>query len=287
MLAVTGACLMTRREVYDQCGGFSETLAVAFNDVDLCYTIYEKGYYNIERNDVVFYHHESLSRGSDNASEEKQRRHLREKDTLYKRHPDIYGRDPFYHPYLATDVLESEYFPVFHYYSSLDTVLDMSCSPAKNVTLPVKLAREDKCLRLGMEIATDIYKWQYNAMPERRNIEEKNAERMSEYFNYYFQGYCFVIGSDNACYERMLLLKNRESRKVWALSVESQRRPDIKAQLKDQTNVELTGFAVKLCSTELPPGVYQLGMLAKDNCSRQRLVNWSNWTIEITSGQTG
>lgn len=287
MLAVTGACLMTRREVYDQCGGFSETLAVAFNDVDLCYTIYEKGYYNIERNDVVFYHHESLSRGSDNASEEKQRRHLREKDTLYKRHPDIYGRDPFYHPYLATDVLESEYFPVFHYYSSLDTVLDMSCSPAKNVTLPVKLAREDKCLRLGMEIATDIYKWQYNAMPERRNIEEKNAERMSEYFNYYFQGYCFVIGSDNACYERMLLLKNRESRKVWALSVESQRRPDIKAQLKDQTNVELTGFAVKLCSTELPPGVYQLGMLAKDNCSRQRLVNWSNWTIEITGGQTG
>ncbi len=285
MLAVTGACLMTRREVYDQCGGFSEALAVAFNDIDLCYSIYEKGYYNIERNDVRFYHHESLSRGSDNASEEKQRRHLREKDTLYERHPDIYGRDPFYHPYLATDVLESEYFPVFHYYSSLDTVLDMCCSPAKNATAQVKLAREDTCLVVGMEIATDVYKWQYNTMPDKRNLDKENAELMSEYFNYYFQGYSFVIGSDNACYERLLLLKSRESKKVWALSVENQRRPDIRDHLKDQTNVELTGFAAKLQSTELSPGTYQLGMLAKDKCSRQRLVNWSNWTIEITDGR--
>lgn len=285
MLAVTGACLMTRREVYDQCGGFSEALAVAFNDIDLCYTIYEKGYYNIERNDAVFYHHESLSRGSDNATEEKQRRHLHEKETLYQRHPDIYGRDPFYHPYLATDVLESEYFPVFHYYSSLDTVLDMGCSPSKNVTARVKLARKDECLRLGVEIATDVYKWQYNTMPERRDIEEKDAERRSEYYNYYFQGYAFVIGSDNACYERMLLLKSRENKKVWALPVENQRRPDIQEHLKDQINVELTGFAAKLKCTELSPGTYQLGMLARDKCSRQRLVNWSSWTIEITDGQ--
>lgn len=282
MLAVTGACLMVRREVLEQCGGFSEALAVAFNDIDLCYTIYEKGYYNIERNDVVFYHHESLSRGSDNATEEKQRRHLKEKDTLYKRHPDIYGCDPFYHPYLATDVLESEYFPVFHYYSSFDAVLDMSCAPAKKAAFQVTLAREDKCLTLGMEIATNIYKWQYNVIPDKRDSEKEDPEIMPEYFNYYFQGYAFVIGSDNACYERKLLLKNRENRKVWALPVENQRRPDIREQLKDQINVDLTGFAVKLHRTELPPGVYQLGMLAKDKCSRQRLVNWSNWTIEIT-----
>lgn len=285
MLAVTGACLMVRREVFEQAGGFCEDMAVAFNDIDLCYTIYEAGCYNIERNDVVFYHHESLSRGNDGESEEKQRRHLREKDTLYRKHPALYGRDPFYHPYLATDVLESEYFPVFHYYSSLNAVLDMSCAPAKKATAQVKLAREDKCLTLGMEIATNIYKWQYNAMPAMRNTEQENPETMSEYFNYYFQGYAFVIGADNACYERKLLLKSRERRKVWALPIEDQRRPDIKAQLKDQTNVDLTGFAAKLHSTELPPGVYQLGMLAKDKCSRQRLVSWSNWTIEITDSR--
>lgn len=291
MLAVTGACLMTRREVYEQCGGFSEALAVAFNDVDLCYTMYEKGYYNIVRNDVTFYHHESLSRGSDNASEEKQRRHLKEKDTLYERHPDIYGHDPFYHPYLATDVLESEYFPVFHYYSSLDAVLGMGCSPVKNFTPQVKLAREDKCLTLGMEIAMDIGSWLYNSMPKKRTTAKEATEQeaaetedsgtASEYSNYYFQGYAFVIGADNACYERMLLLKSRETGKIWGLSVENQRRPDIKKHLRDQTNVELTGFAAKLRNTDLAPGTYRLGMLMKDKCSRQRLVNWSNWTLEI------
>lgn len=277
MLAVTGACLMTRREVFRLAGGFCEEMAVAFNDIDLCYTIYEKGYYNIERNDTVFYHHESLSRGFDGETEEKQRRHLMEKDTLYKRHPDIYGRDPFYHPYLATDVLESEYFPVFHYYSSWDTLLDMGCSPAENATARVRLAREDKCLVVGMEVATELYKWQYNTAPERAR-----DEMPPEYFNYYFQGYAFVIGADNACYERYLLLKSRERRRVWALPVENQRRPDIKEHLEGQTNVDLTGFAVKLHRTALPPGVYQLGMLAKDKCSRQRLVNWSTWTAEIT-----
>lgn len=62
MLAVTGACLMVKKKVFEQTGGFCQDLAVAFNDVDLCYSIYEQGYYNIVRNDVTFYHHESLSR---------------------------------------------------------------------------------------------------------------------------------------------------------------------------------------------------------------------------------
>ena len=65
MIGATGACLMMRKKVFEEAGGFFEGLAVAFNDVDLCYTIYENGYYNIERNDVVLYHHESLSRGKE------------------------------------------------------------------------------------------------------------------------------------------------------------------------------------------------------------------------------
>ena len=49
MLAATGACLMMRRDVFFEAGGFCEELAVAFNDVDLCYTIFENGYYNISK----------------------------------------------------------------------------------------------------------------------------------------------------------------------------------------------------------------------------------------------
>ena len=272
MLAVTGACLMVRKEVFEQAGGFCEELAVAFNDVDLCYTIYEMGYYNIERCDVVFYHHESLSRGKDGESEEKQLRLLREKDTLYERHQEIYGRDPFYHPYLTTDMLESEYSPAYRY----QVTLDMPWSCVTSCTGEAEKAREDQCLVVGMECAMDIYKWQYGVTPEKGRFKVK-----SEDMGYYFQGYSFIIGADNACYKKRLLLKNRENKRVWAIFVEDRYRQDIKNNLKDQLNVDLTGFAAKMRQKELPSGVYQFGMLAEDQCSRQKLVNWSNWVIEI------
>jgi len=51
--------------------------------------------------------------------------------------------------------------------------------------------------------------------------------------------------------------------------------------LKDQLNVDLTGFAGKMRKREIPAGVYQFGMLAEDTCSRQKLVNWSNWVIQV------
>ena len=46
-------------------------------------------------------------------------------------------------------------------------------------------------------------------------------------------------------------------------------------------NVDLTGYAAKLKPGAVPPGRYQFGMLAKDACSRVKLVNWSSWTIEV------
>ena len=69
VIAVTGACLMVRKTVFEECGGFSEDLAVAFNDVELCFRLYEAGYYNVQCNSAVLYHHESLSRGNDESKE--------------------------------------------------------------------------------------------------------------------------------------------------------------------------------------------------------------------------
>ena len=272
MLAVTGACLMVQKEVFLQAGGFAEVLAVAFNDVDLCYTIHEMGYYNVQRNDVVLYHHESLSRGKDGESAEKQIRLQREKDILYERHQDIYGKDPFYHQNLTMDMLEAEYSPAFHY----QVKLDMPWSEACLCTEQVAKAREDKCLVVGMECAMDLYKWQYGVSPEKGKVKPR-AEDMG----YYFQGYSFVIGADNACYKKKLLLKNKDSGKVFAIPMESRYRQDIKKNLKDQINVDLTGYAAKLQKDKLPEGVYQFGMLAEDACSRQKLVNWSNWVLEV------
>ncbi len=295
MLGVTGACLLVKKTIFEKVGGFDETLAVAFNDVDLCYKIYEEGYYNVVRNDLFLFHHESLSRGKDGESEEKQLRLLREKDYLYEKHQDLYGKDPFYHPYLTTDMLETEYTPAFRY----QVDLSMPWTKVKECTREVLAAREDECLVIGMECAMDIYKWKYGVSPENRKDNRNDSSNDGEDHGYYFQGYSFVIGSDNACYKKELLLRRitdgsqqmpgnsleREEKMspsvIYSLSIEKKCREDIKANLKDQVNVDLTGYAARLKSGDIPAGKYQFGMLAKDVCSRVKLVNWSSWTIEI------
>lgn len=272
MLAVTGACLLLRREVFEQTGGFCQELAVAFNDVDLCYTLYEKGYYNIVRNDVTLYHHESLSRGKDGESEEKQLRLLREKDLLYERHRALYGKDPFYHPYLTTDMLEADYSPACRY----QVTLDMPWAKVTRLQSIPAGVREDSCLVVGMECAMDIYKWKYGV---KASFESGKVQ--DEEMGYYFQGYSFVIGADNACFSKKLLLKDKDKGVIFEIFVDERYRNDIKNNLSDQLNVDLTGFAAKVKINAIPEGNYQFGMLAQDRCSRLKLVNWSSWTLEV------
>jgi len=61
--AVTAACLLVRRTVFDEVDGYSEQFAVAFNDVDLCLKVQQAGYENIWTPHAELYHHESKSRG--------------------------------------------------------------------------------------------------------------------------------------------------------------------------------------------------------------------------------
>ena len=101
---VTGACLMLDRKKFDEAGGFDEGFPVAYNDVSLCFRLVELGYYNVVRNDVVLVHHESVSRGLDNASAEKEERRSREMQRLYEKHPKFAGGyDPCYNPNLVAD----------------------------------------------------------------------------------------------------------------------------------------------------------------------------------------
>lgn len=71
--AVTAACMMMKRSVYEQLGGFEEKLTVAFNDVDLCLRTVQAGYRVVYNPKVELYHYESKSRGSED-NEEKVRR---------------------------------------------------------------------------------------------------------------------------------------------------------------------------------------------------------------------
>lgn len=89
--AVTAACLMIRREVFT-C--FEEELEINYNDVALCYSLLERGLYNVVRNDAVLVHHESVSRKPDMKRLNAELAKLRE---LY---PELTGVDGFYNPNL-------------------------------------------------------------------------------------------------------------------------------------------------------------------------------------------
>lgn len=99
--AVTAACLLLDRNKFDEIEGFNEELAVAYNDIDFCYKLIEKGYFNVIRNDVILYHHESISRGDDAMDSNKFARLMREQEKLYNRHPQFKGRDSFYNENLT------------------------------------------------------------------------------------------------------------------------------------------------------------------------------------------
>ncbi|HXV79371.1 MAG TPA: glycosyltransferase family 2 protein [Candidatus Binatia bacterium] len=101
--AVTAACLVVRREVFEKVGGLDEIhLAVAFNDIDFCLRVREKGYRNIWTPYAEFYHDESASRGYEE-SPEKLDRFEKERDHMKRRWGELLLNDPAYNPNLALD----------------------------------------------------------------------------------------------------------------------------------------------------------------------------------------
>lgn len=99
--AVTGACLLVRREIYEQVGGLNEQdLAIAYNDVDFCLRVQAAGYRNLWTPHAELYHHESVSRGEDDTPEKKARF---DREVAYMRATWAaeLDNDPYYNPNLS------------------------------------------------------------------------------------------------------------------------------------------------------------------------------------------
>lgn len=251
--AVTAACLMVRREVFEEAGGFCENMQVAFNDVDFCFTLLEKGYYNAVCNHIHLLHHESLSRGADE-SEEKLKRLHRERTMLYDRHPGLTGKDPFYHDWLNRTGLDTRIQPA---YQSGREIADVQTAKEvvkeSNEAYVLKNARKDRCLLVRIEAA--------------------DASHIS--------GYGVVLGSDNACFTGKLLLERKGRQPaVYELDFTEQYRQDLQENMPDQKNVALCGFHVNIAEP-LPEGEYRIGMLATDKISGSSLMNYSNRTFIV------
>lgn len=102
--AVTGACLMVRKSLYDALGGLDEAFAVALNDVDFCLRVREKGYLNIFTPFAELYHFESASRGSDIVDAKKAERYEDESELFRERWKKLLAKgDPYYNPNFSLD----------------------------------------------------------------------------------------------------------------------------------------------------------------------------------------
>ena len=101
---VTAACLMVRRDLFEEVGGFNEELAVAFNDVDFCLKIRELGKLIVFNPFCELYHFESASRGSDKKGENKERFKRERGIFLQKWGETIKKGDPYYNPNLSLDI---------------------------------------------------------------------------------------------------------------------------------------------------------------------------------------
>ncbi|MBR2122059.1 MAG: glycosyltransferase family 2 protein [Lachnospiraceae bacterium] len=101
--AVTGACMMLKKSLYDEAGGLSEEFAVSLNDVDLCLKLRQKGYLNVFTPFAELYHLESASRGADSEGSAAER--YNEESALFRdKWKDVLeAGDPYYNPNFTLD----------------------------------------------------------------------------------------------------------------------------------------------------------------------------------------
>jgi len=103
MSAVTGACLMVKKSLYEQVGGLEEAFEISLNDVDFCLKLREAGLLNVWTPFAQLYHYESISRGLDDQGEKAQR-YNREAAMFREKWKEVLEQgDPYYNPNFSLD----------------------------------------------------------------------------------------------------------------------------------------------------------------------------------------
>lgn len=101
--AVTGACLLVKKSLFEEVGGLEEEFAISLNDVDFCLKLREKGLLNVFTPFAELFHYESVSRGLDDNGE-KARRYNRESERFREKWKEqLEAGDPYYNPNFSLD----------------------------------------------------------------------------------------------------------------------------------------------------------------------------------------
>ncbi len=101
--AVTGACMLVKKSLFEEVGGLDESFAISLNDVDFCLKLREKGLLNVFTPFAELYHYESVSRGLDDSGE-KAERYNRESAHFREKWKTVLEKgDPYYNPNFSLD----------------------------------------------------------------------------------------------------------------------------------------------------------------------------------------
>ena len=101
--AVTGACLLVKKALYEEVGGLDEGFAVSLNDVDFCLKLRERGLLNVFTPFAELYHYESVSRGLDDQGERAERYERESEKFREKWKKQLEAGDPYYNPNFSLD----------------------------------------------------------------------------------------------------------------------------------------------------------------------------------------
>ncbi len=101
--AVTGACLMVKKSLYEKVGGLDESFEVSLNDVDLCLKLRHEGLLNVFTPFAELYHFESISRGLDDNGEKAKRYEKESARFREKWKEDLEAGDPYYNVNFSLD----------------------------------------------------------------------------------------------------------------------------------------------------------------------------------------
>lgn len=264
--AVTAACLMVSRKKYEKVGGLDESLPVAYNDVDFCFKLLEAGYVNVQRNDAILWHHESLSRGLDEQNEGKWERLLAEKEALYEKHPQLRGKDPFYHKDLIDNA--SNYMCNYKFPHE-----DHLCTQeASFLSKPALRKLLKKAGRGVLKLTVDLAEPQHKILADEPDIV-------------WVMGWSYIPGADNAAFGRRVILQRADGAGYLAVPADWH-RADVEAILPHENNVGLAGFVLRLRREELAQGEYRVGMLAETEAVSETepgmcFAAWSESTLTV------
>ena len=101
--AVTGACLLVKKSLYEQVGGLDESFVISLNDVDFCLKLRKLGLLNVWTPFAELYHYESISRGLDDQGEKAERYNKESEHFREKWKTELEAGDPYYNPNFSLD----------------------------------------------------------------------------------------------------------------------------------------------------------------------------------------